>query len=306
MAEFWGGLISRRFRAFFGTAIIHAAMIGLFLSWQPRPLPEAPETIPIILVEIPVAEPDRPVEAETPASAIETDPIVEPEETADSSVPPPDGQSATVETTPQPQPIEPEEEEQRPEVFEEDTSAPAPSVSVAPSLEIVSTNPADEEVLATDINPDYVYKFDPFAETAPTPLARVVRAANCSRVNRETRMPFCPNYDENDIFLAATNTGLQSRWGQADYDPIGDIAVAKSSIGAFGDKAAYQNYAEGFRSGQVKPQFRGSSELHRVNFDDPVVPDENCRAIPFGFSGPAAGTLDSNVAPSDSKAVHCW
>ena len=264
-------------------------MVGLFLSWQPRPLPDSPDTIPIILVEVPAVIPERPVEVETPEPVVDADPILDPENTTDSSVPPPDGQRAQPEPAPQ---SEIEEDEQQTEARDEEASAPTLSVSIAPSRETTLTNPAAEAATATDINPDFVYKFDPFAETAPTPFARVVRAANCSRTNRETRMAFCPNYDENDIYLATIDAGPQSSWRAAEYDPIGDIAVAQSSIGRFTAR-------------QDKPQFRGSSELHRVNFDNPDVPDEGCQAVPFGFNGPAAGTLDSNVALPDSKAVHC-
>jgi len=168
--------------------------------------------------------------------------------------------------------------------------APPSGVSLAQTPPV---EPADKasEAAASDIPPEYVYQYDPFAEIAPTALARVSRAVNCARANRETRPAFCPEYDEDQAFLASLSQNRVEGWEQAQYDPVADIAAARSAFGAFS-------------AAQAKPTFTGKSEsFERTHPHDQVLPDKGCRYISYGFNDPFQ--LDKGATELENRSVVC-
>ena len=281
-----------RFQALIGALLLHIALFGFLLTWRPSILPGPPDIIPIVLIELSseVLEITPVADAE-----IETDPppvLAEPETIPDFI---PDSE-------PRPEPVEvkriedvsqPEQNSAPPqEPFETElASEPAAPSGVTFALSD-ETEKAASQAANPDIPPQYIYKFDPFAETAPTALARSVVAINCSRANRETRPDFCPNYDEDDLFLAGLSQNRPSAWGQT-YDPVGDIAVARAELGA----SEFQKW----QAKQLKPEEIFADTPHPF---DPILPDKDCRRVPVGFNDPFA--LDKNAAVPENTAVFCY
>lgn len=290
MMAFKALLVNQRARAFAGALALHMSVFGALVTWRPAPLPAPPETIPVLLIELSALEPPIAKTVPDPETEPEPELIVAPKVTA----------QFTPEPDPEPQ-QESEDEQKRRQLaalaapaekqietdLSLDPAPPAGEVSVQAGIEALET----KQRVTQDTPSQYVYQYDPFAETAPTAGARVSRAINCARANRETRPSFCPDFDEDDLFLAALGQGRPSEWERASYDPVLDIAAARSALG-------------NFKARQIQPQFTGHSESFvQTHRHDPVVPDKDCQAVPFGFADPFA--LDKNVAIPDNKAVHC-
>ena len=297
MGKPWGFLEIDR-SAIAGTVAIHIVAFSLLTIWTPRPLPETPRQIPIELVDFPliveadeieVIEPvirPEPVVPEEPESDVtdevaDATPAAEPETLTEEDAPEDASQKSRVEV-PANVPAEPVQ-----------APRPLPGVSLAEAAPL--RDGLKENVQTTvqdDTPPEFVYEYDPFAETAPTLFARVSLAVNCSRVNRDTRPEFCPNYDDEDVYLAAIGAARPSAWEQASYDPVLDLANAQSALGRFTAR-------------QSKHRPNGRSEVPGVDFHPVKILDEDCVATPFGFGGPDGpnGTVTPGVP--DSKAVHC-
>jgi len=282
-------LASRWVKAVSGALFIHIVGFAGLMTWRPDPLPLI-ETIPVVLIELPPIV-SKPAPVPTPVPPAEPDLLQEPEPVKE-FVPEPD---------PQPLPVEAEEvvdnidsvREAGPAEEEIETLVardPAPPAGVS----LAQTRPEDTEAkdaVTSEIPPQYVYTYDPFAETAPSALARVSRAVNCARANRETRPAFCPNYDEDDLFIASLAQNRTPGWEQGGYDPVADIIVARSALGDFS-------------AAQLKPKFVGKSEsFARTHPHDQDLPDKGCKYISYGFSDPFA--LDQNAAVPDNRAVSC-
>ena len=73
MMDFRGLLKNLRFQAFVGALLLHISLFGLLMTWRPSILPAPPETIPIILVELPPQTPDI-----SPVPEIEIEPDTPP------------------------------------------------------------------------------------------------------------------------------------------------------------------------------------------------------------------------------------
>ena len=284
-----------RFRAFGGALVLHIALFGLLLTWRPSLLPTPAQTIPIILVELP---PEAPEIRPPPEIEIEPElpPVLDPPETTPDFIPAPEPRPEPVETervADKPQPEEaPAPLQEPPETTLERAPAAPAGVTLAPRIE---AEQAPSQAATSDIPPQYVYKFDPFAETAPTALARTVVAVNCARANRETRPAFCPDYDEDELLVQAFAGGRPSEWEQA-YNPVQDIAVARAELGG--------SVVARFQERQQKPQFTGRSEsFGRAHPHDPILPDRDCRRVSVGFNDPFA--LDGNAAVPENTAVFC-
>lgn len=282
MLDLRGVLSSQRSRAIFGAGVLHIGLLAGVLTWQPVVPAPRQETIPVVLIEVPAIEPETVADPEP-------DPELAPVRAAEPEVrniaPDP------VEPAPaQRQQARPEPEARDEKAPAQDTFQPAPSLPPPVSPGVAVAQVPEEEDPEPGIDPRYVYKFDPFAERAPSALARVSRAVNCLRANLETRPSFCPDYDEDQLFLASIAANRQSNWGQLAYDPVRDIAAARGALGQF-------------TANQDKARSTGSSEVARATFDKVVIPDEDCQPVPFGFG--SNGGADSNIALPDSKTVYC-
>lgn len=292
MMDFKSLVFKRRVQAFAGAAGLHFLAGAVLLTWRPAPLPAGPETIPVLLVELPASE----AATESVVEVVEED-EPEPDRLQDPEPTPlyrPDEEPLPLPVEAPPDPERSEEREERRLSEEEIRSlvqadpAPPAGVSLAQAGEDKSEQ---SKASVKDIPPQFVYTYDPFAETAPTALARVTRAINCSRANRETRPAFCPNYNEDDVYLATLTQNRPSGWEQASYDPVLDIAAARSALG-------------NFSAAQAKPAFNGRSEsFGRTHPHDPVLPDKDCQRVAYGFSDP--GQLDRGAAVPDNTAVFC-
>ena len=296
MMDFRGLLKNLRFQAFVGALLLHISLFGLLMTWRPSILPAPPETIPIILVELPPQTPDI---SPVPEIEIEPDtpPVLAEPETVPDFIP---------EAEPRPEPVEVErvedvsEPEQAPALPQEAPEIQFAGEPAAPSGVTLALSEETEkdasQAAMSDIPPQFVYKFDPFAETAPTALARTVVAINCARANRETRPAFCPDYDEDELLLQAFADGRPSEWEQA-YNPVKDIAVARAELGP--------SQFSTWQAKQLKPDFTGVSEsFERRHLHDPILPDRDCRRVPVGFNDPFA--LDKNAAVPENTAVFCY
>jgi len=281
-----------------GAVGVHVVMAALLLTWRVVPLPAQQQPIPVELVEIAIIE----LAKEAPEEI-----IVAPEsstELLDEELAPAEPEVLQVET---PVLDLPEVSEAAPEVPERAEPAEVPEALPPPGISLArEADEAREELISEkaetdgeapglrleELPPEYVYKFDPFAETAPTALARVSKAVNCARVNRETRPAFCPNYDENDLFLASLTENRPGEWEQVAYDPVQDAASALDALGRFSAK-------------QFKFRPNGRSEIGRANFQKVVIPDEDCTAIGFGFENTVPGQPGHDISNPDAKAVYC-
>ena len=286
--------LSRQNRAVIGAIGIHVALGALLLTWRVASLPAQPEPIPVELIEIAIIDPPK-------ETLITPEPQHEP---LDEEPEPAEPDVLQVET---PIPDLPEVSQAAPELPEIAELAqfpealPPSSVSLAEEVdeareglvsEDVETGSQPPSIPVDVLPPEYVYKFDPFAETAPTALARVSKAINCARVNRETRPAFCPNYDEDDLFLASIAANRPSEWEQVAYDPVLDAATARGALGRF--SARQESFGP-----------NGRSEIGRSNFQKVVIPDEDCVAIGFGFENTVPGQPGHAVSIPDDKAVYC-
>jgi len=272
MKDFKGLLQNRWNPPIAGALLLHVVAFSALMTWRPKPLPPGPVTIPITLIELP-----PPTSAPEPELEPEPEPEIEPE---------------PEETEEAEELIEPVQEDAPSEEEVETFVAIEPAPPAGISLAQTGEDDTDvKDAVTKEIPPEYVYTYDPFAETAPTALARVSRAVNCARANRETRPAFCPDYDEDDVFIATLSQNRGSAWGQASFDPVQDIAAYRSALGNFTAK-------------QQKPQFTGKSEsFDRTHPHDPELPDKGCRYISYGFSDPFA--LDKNAAVPDNRKVVC-
>lgn len=287
-----GFLSSRQTRAGAGAMALHLALFSVFRTWHPLPLPPAPETIPVILVEVPaliVLDSDQPSEIEPETEIDLIDDTVEPDPTSQYE---PEPQPEVIETEEPPQPRQPALAA-KPVGNEVETSVSleqAPPDGTPDRREGAPASTSQDEKLQV-IDPQYVYKYDPFAEIAPTGLARFTRALNCARTNRDTRPAFCPDYDDDDLYIATFTRNRPEGWEQGGYDPVLDIATARSALG-------------NFKARQIKPQFTGRSEgFGRSHLHDPSLPDQGCRYISSGGGDPFA--LDQDAAIPDRRLVVC-
>ena len=285
MMDFRQLLASRWVKAVSGAIVIHGVGFVALMAWHPEPLP-ARDTIPVILIELPPIAP-----VADPAPLPEPDLLNEPE-LVNEFVP---------ESDPQPLPVEAEAvlenvssvREAAP--AEEEVGAvvayePAPPAGIS----LAQTTPEDieaKEAATSDIPSQYIYTYDPFAETAPTAMARVSRAINCARANQETRPAFCPNYNEDDLFIAAITQNRTPSWERGGYDPVADTVVARAVLGDFA-------------AAQLKPKFTGKSEsFTRTHPQDQDLPDAGCRYVSYGFADPFA--LDKSAAVPENRSVSC-
>jgi len=277
-----------------GAVAVHIAAGALLLTWRALPLPSQTQPIPVEVIEIAIIEPPK-------EAIIAPKPLAEP---LDEELEPTEPEVLHVETS---IPDLPEVSQAAPSVPEIGEPAQVPEtlppsgISLAQESDEVRDELVSEEVETgsqepgirlEELPPEYVYKFDPFAETAPTALVRVSKAVNCARVNRETRPAFCPNYDENDLFLASLAANRPSEWEQVSYDPVLDAATARAALGRFSAR-------------QEKFGPNGRSEIGRTDFQKVVIPDADCSAIGFGFENTVPGQPGHAVSIPDAKAVYC-
>jgi len=293
MMDWRNVFLSRQNRAITGAVGIHVATIALLLMWRAVPLPAQQEPIRVELVDIPVIElPRRPEIVTEPELEAEDEPLPTETEVLRADAPAPD-----VPELAEPAPFVPEIVEPAPIADALAPSGPSLAQEVDKVPEQLASDALEAQGEAPGIEkdavpPEFVYVFDPFAETAPTALARVSKAINCARVNRETRPAFCPNYDENDLFLASLAANRPSEWDQVAYDPVQDAAVALDTLGRFSAR-------------QSKFGPNGRSEIGRTDFQNVVIPDEDCAAIGFGFENTVPGQPGHAVNIPDAKAVYC-
>lgn len=296
MMDFRGFLRNRQFQAFCGAFVLHALVFSALFSWRPTGYIPEFETLPIVFVEAPdEPEPVFVPEIEVIPEPEPPEPELAPPETTPDFVPPPEPSPAPVEAAPVQAVRAPEQtppqQERAPLVFAEPAPPPSNALST-PLAGLEEEEETDEEGAATQIPPQYRYQFETFSETAPGALARVSKAVNCARANRDTRPFFCPDYDEDDLFLAS----LTQNRPASDYDPVFDAAIARSALGRFDQPS--------FSDRQLKSQFTGVSESFvRRHAHDPILPDRDCRRISFGFTDPFQ--LDKNAAVPDNTAVYC-
>lgn len=276
MLEVWARLSSDRGRAVMGTLVLHSVVVaGLFITWRPPVGNAPPEPIPVVLIELPArVEPP----AETPPDPPpDTDPEPEPEPEAEPVTP------EISEAEVRPEPDTPDEKLPEDEPEGENQTA---SGAIVAQAGVETDRP--ETPLQPEIDPRFKVEFDPFAEIAPSGLARVSRAVNCARVNRDTRPAFCPDYDEEDLQLAGLNREKNVFRTSNTYDPVYDIAGARSTL-------------ERFSGRQVIRRPNGQSEVARTSLTDPVVPDKDCQLVRLenGYQ------LDAGTAIPGLAAVYC-
>ena len=303
MRDLRGSFNRRQAGAVAGTLVIHIAMVAVLSLWRPRAFPKPPQQIPIELVELPrFVEVEAEIETIIPPVVVEEDLVEDIEEDIENDEPPEEvpPEPAVTETVPRTPQIETALQQRAPtfeEAEREEATAPQSSglVLQSPETETPEVRPGVGLAPVPDIqevDPQYVYTPDPFAETAPTLFARVSIAMNCSRINRDARPAFCPNYDEDDVYLAAIGAQRPSAWEQAQYDPVQDIANAQTAL-------------QRFQQRQSKHRPNASAVVPGVDFHPVTIPDADCVATPYGFGGPAGPNDSFTPGVPDSKALHC-
>ncbi|MEO0882650.1 MAG: hypothetical protein AAFY34_07930, partial [Pseudomonadota bacterium] len=243
-------------RSLMGALSLHAIVYALVLT-TPFEL-EASErsVVPIVLVER-----SEPAE-EAPIPIVER--LEEAEEaTGEPDIPPSEESTEITPEEPAPQlPPDPST------VSTELLRPPVPTVE--PSLEDTDDSEAREEAIVID--PRYKIPFDPFAETAPTAMSRVVVAMTCARSSAAARPEFCPDITDEERYYVTFNA--PSEWGEPTYDPVFDVVVAQSIL---------EGEIQDFFANQAKHGTRsGSAELERIV--DPKVANhaeglQNCSAV---------------------------
>ena len=197
-------------RARLGALGLHVAVGLIMLSMQVSPIePDPVEIVSIDLVSSPVLASEEiappPVEVDLPEP-----PIPEPEDLS------------------QDDPV--------PETAVPVTPPPAPPVAIAPIIRAAPA-PETEEEEETPINPAYIIRRDPFAETAPSASARVAASVMCARTNRETRPAFCPDITDDDLRFAAL---ARAQGDLGGYSPRGDTMFAQSTMNRFSGVSGYR------------------------------------------------------------------
>ncbi|MEL7128388.1 MAG: hypothetical protein AAGK23_02480 [Pseudomonadota bacterium] len=248
----WVESIGLDWRAVCGTVVLHAFAFFVVASWQFSPKPPSYRPITIEIVELPAVD--------TPSDSLPSLPEPEPleEEPVD------------------PDPVEPVDEaseEKEPKQAAE--RLPQAVVAVAPPPSESESELGEEEEdqnQSVFIDPRYIIPPDPFAETVPSALSRVVRATACSRTSRTSRPAFCPEYSTEDLFeaeLAQANSGRAPA-----YDPIYDIAATQSVL-------------ESFIARQPKHGTRsGSAELEPIAALPRHAEALPCAPVQTGLQGP--------------------
>ncbi|MEM7004430.1 MAG: hypothetical protein AAF498_01000 [Pseudomonadota bacterium] len=266
-----------RWRAILGACGLHAIVYALVLT-TPFKL-EATElmVVPVVLVERTESTPE-------PAPPVIEVPEEFEERKREKDV---ELESEEVQT--------PEEEPSR-LLPEEPVVTVEPVRPLAPAVRpSVADTDDDEAAEAIIIDPRYKIPPDPFAETAPSALARVTIATMCNRASLATRPDFCPSVSAEDRYFSVSArppTGTD----QSAYDPIFDIVATQSII-------------EGVVSGQAKHGVRsGSPELERIV--DPKVgrhPEglQNCTPVQTGLEGPSGIASGLELPLGSSDGIKC-
>ena len=274
----WANWLDMEKRALFGAAALHLLVLPLLVTWPIEVRPADRAIVPVVLVERtlpPPAEEETPPEIAPPVedeaqNAEPAEPVLEPE---------PQPEPVTAPPEPLPETPVPVSAERRP---------PAPSV-------VPSVTPEDDAETAQEaivIDPRYKIPYDPFAETAPTALSRVVTATTCARSGRDTRPAWCPNYSDEDLYYSAfarPNDGTEPT-----YDPVFDIAFAQSTL-------------ERFAAGQSRHGVRsGSPELEPLT-QVPRHPDglQNCTPVQTGLEGPGGQVSGLELPLGSSDGIFC-
>lgn len=269
-------------RARLGAAGLHILLAMIVLSVNVSPLDfEAPDVLSIELVDAPMLAP-------------EPDDIAPPPLAPDPVEPEPLLQDAPVPETERPETIEAPE-----------SPPPAPPVVIAPIIRAApAPEPDTEEEEETPINPAYIIRRDPFAETAPSASARVTASVMCARTNRETRPAFCPDITDDDLRFAAL---ARAQGDLGGYSPREDSLFAQSTFNRFaGVSSGYKKFRE---RQQSLDEFAstGASPIQQFGVHIPRHPDglKNCTPVRTGIARVGGGTDGLSTELTNGSAVFC-
>lgn len=281
----WTRFSSDRGRAVLGAFALHIVMFAMLAVWRPERPPPLPDTIPIILVELPPLPAPEPEVEPPPPEPIEreVERVAAPPET-------PDAAPSEEPVAPEP---DPPEVAAVPELADPSGAPPVP-VEEEEEEEEAAAAPEEPDVPeAPEIDPRYVVEFDPFAETAPTAMARVSKAVNCSRVNRDTRPAFCPEYTDDELYYARLRG--DEFGGDSRYDPVYDAAIAQDTAGKFANWFADRQA----RARALTRTTVGSENPLIVHLDRNSAGLQGCNTTSSGGFDGAEGRQDLGLGATD-------
>ena len=269
-------------RARLGAAGLHILLGMIVLSVNVAPLDfESPSVLSIELVDAPVLAPEPDDIAPPPLAPVpvEPEPIL-----LDAPVP----------------------ETERPETTEVPVSSPpAPPVAIAPIIRAApAPEPDTEEEEETPINPAYIIRRDPFAETAPSASARVAASVMCARTNRETRPAFCPDITDDDLRFAAL---ARAQGDLGGYSPREDSLFAQSTLNRFaGVSSGYEKFRERQQS-LDEVASTGASPVRALGIGVDRHPEglQNCTPVRTGIARVGGGTDGLSTELTNGSEVFC-